>query len=34
MLVNAGFNPLIHNVLDLRPAGFVYAYQIWLCERS
>jgi hypothetical protein len=32
MLVETGFNPLIHNVLDLRPAGFVYAYQIWLCS--
>jgi hypothetical protein len=32
MLREAGFNPLIQTVLDLRPAGFVYAYQIWLCE--
>jgi len=31
MLERTGWNPLIHNVLDLRPAGFLYAYQIWAC---
>jgi len=32
MLVTAGFIPLIFTELDLRPAGFTYAYQIW-CAR-
>jgi hypothetical protein len=32
MLVAAGWEPLIHTVLDLRPAGFMYAYQIWACR--
>jgi SAM-dependent methyltransferase len=31
LLRECGFNPLIHNTLDLRPAGFVYSYQIWAC---
>lgn len=30
MLVQAGFTPAIHTRLDLRPAGFVYCYQIWV----
>jgi hypothetical protein len=29
MLVTAGFEPLIHTRLDLRPAGFLYCFQIW-----
>lgn len=32
MLVKAGFEPLIHNVLDLRPSGCEYAFQIWACR--
>jgi hypothetical protein len=32
MLTRAGFTPLMFNLLDLRPAGFVYAYQIWCCR--
>lgn len=32
MLVIAGFTPKIHTVLDLRPAGWMYAYQIWACS--
>jgi hypothetical protein len=31
MLADAGFTPRIYNSLDLRPAGFVYCYQIWVC---
>jgi hypothetical protein len=31
MLTGAGFEPQIHTTLDLRPAGFVYSYQIWCC---
>lgn len=29
MLLMAGWTPMVHTVLDLRPAGFQYAYQIW-----
>jgi len=32
MLIQTGWNPLIHTLLDLRPAGFLYAYQIWACN--
>lgn len=32
MLRDAGFTPFMYNFLDLRPAGFVYAYQIWCCR--
>lgn len=32
MLEKAGFKPLLYNGLDLRPAGFVYRFGIWLCE--
>jgi hypothetical protein len=32
MLKSAGWTPLIHTVLDLRPAGCEYAFQIWLCR--
>lgn len=32
MLVDAGFEPMIHTVLDLRPAGFQYAFQIHVCR--
>lgn len=32
MLVAAGFRPEIFTLLDLRPAGFVYAFQIWACS--
>jgi hypothetical protein len=32
MLRDAGFDPLIHTILDLRPAGFVYSFQIWACK--
>lgn len=32
MLREAGFTPIIHNVLDLRPAGCEYAFQIWACR--
>lgn len=32
MLLTAGFEPMIHTVLDLRPAGFEYAFQIHVCR--
>lgn len=32
MLATAGFDPIIHTVLDLRPGGWTYAYQIWVCR--
>jgi hypothetical protein len=32
MLAAAGFAPIMHNHLDLRPAGCVYAFQIWGCR--
>jgi len=32
MLVDTGWTPVIYNLLDLRPAGFEYAYQIWVCR--
>lgn len=32
MLCAAGFNPDVHTTLDFRPAGGVYAYQIWACR--
>lgn len=32
MLREAGFTPDIHTTVDLRPAGGVYAYQIWACR--
>lgn len=32
MLEAAGFTPMIHTSLDLRPAGFVYCYGIWACR--
>jgi hypothetical protein len=32
MLDAAGFTPLTFTQLDLRPAGFVYCYQIWGCR--
>lgn len=32
MLTAAGFIPEICNLLDLRPAGFVYCFQIWACS--
>lgn len=32
MLREAGFQPDIHTTVDLRPAGGVYAYQIWACR--
>lgn len=31
MLRIAGWVPAIHTTLDLRPAGYVYSYQIWAC---
>ena len=31
MLKIAGFTPAMHTTLDLRPAGYVYSYQIWAC---
>jgi hypothetical protein len=31
MLLAAGFAPQIKTLLDLRPAGFEYCYQIWVC---
>ena len=31
MLRDAGFTPRIHTVVDPRPSGCVYAYQIWAC---
>jgi hypothetical protein len=31
MLVEAGFSPMIHNTLDLRPWGCAYSFQIWAC---
>lgn len=32
MLCDAGFTPTIYNLLDLRPAGCEYAFQIWACR--
>jgi len=32
MLRDAGFSPDIHTTVDVRPAGGVYAYQIWACR--
>jgi 2-polyprenyl-3-methyl-5-hydroxy-6-metoxy-1,4-benzoquinol methylase len=32
MLDEAGFTPLAATTLDLRPAGYVYCYQIWMVE--
>lgn len=32
MLITAGFTPTVFTELDLRPAGFLYAYQIWCCR--
>jgi 2-polyprenyl-3-methyl-5-hydroxy-6-metoxy-1,4-benzoquinol methylase len=32
MLREAGFIPDIHATVDLRPAGGIYAYQIWACR--
>ena len=32
MLRKAGFVPQIHTTVDTRPAGYVYAYQIWACR--
>jgi len=32
MLKVAGFQPVVHTTLDLRPAGFTYSYQIWGCR--
>jgi hypothetical protein len=32
MLRAAGFIPDIHTTLDLRPMGFLYSYQIWVCR--
>lgn len=32
MLIRAGFRPQICNILDLRPAGWLYAFQIWLAS--
>jgi hypothetical protein len=32
LLAAAQFTPLVHTTLDLRPAGFVYAFQIWACR--
>jgi 2-polyprenyl-3-methyl-5-hydroxy-6-metoxy-1,4-benzoquinol methylase len=33
MLRKAGWKPAILNLLDLRPMGFVYCYQMWVCTR-
>jgi hypothetical protein len=32
MLREAGFIPDVHTTVDLRPAGGVYAFQIWACR--
>lgn len=32
MLRDAGFAPAVYNLLDLRPAGGTYAFQIWACR--
>lgn len=32
MLRAAGFTPDIHTILDLRPSGCQYAFQIWACR--
>ena len=32
MMRDAGFTPEIHTTVDLRPAGCVYSFQIWLCR--
>ena len=31
MLKEAGFSPVMHTTLDLRPGGYMYSYQIWGC---
>lgn len=32
MLRSAGFTPEMHTMLDLRPAGGTYCFQIWACR--
>lgn len=32
MLRDAGFSPVVHTTVDLRPGGDRYAYQIWMCR--
>jgi 2-polyprenyl-3-methyl-5-hydroxy-6-metoxy-1,4-benzoquinol methylase len=32
MIEEAGFTPKVHTILDLRPAGYMYSYQIWMVE--
>jgi hypothetical protein len=32
MLRDAGFTPVVHTTVDLRPGGDRYAYQIWMCR--
>lgn len=32
MIRDAGFTPIVHTTVDLRPAGDKYAYQIWMCR--
>jgi hypothetical protein len=32
MLAAARWEPAIYTSLDLRPAGFLYCYQIWVCR--
>lgn len=32
MLAAAGFAVEVYSLLDLRPAGFTYAFQIWACS--
>lgn len=34
MLNKAGFETLVKTTLDLRPAGYMYAYQIWAAKRK
>jgi hypothetical protein len=33
LLTTAGWAPALYAELDLRPAGFVYAYQMWGCRQ-
>lgn len=32
MLRDAGFTPVVHTTVDLRPGGGEYAFQIWACR--
>jgi len=32
MLADTGWTTLVHTTLDLRPAGFLYSFGIWLAQ--